>query len=173
MQDFADQTGNLYSLPIYFVVSPMDFVTMQISPKDEALLALLAENARTPVADLARRLGLSRTTVQARIERLERANVISGYTLRLGEQVERHLVKAHVLIRVRPKHASRTIAELTEMAEVRMLHSVSGEVDLIAIVAAGSVAALDAVLDRIGELDGVERTQTSVILATKVDRSSS
>ena len=50
--------------------------------------------------------------------------------------------------------------------------SAAGEVDLIAIVAAGSVAALDAVLDRIGELDGVERTQTSVILATKVDRSS-
>lgn len=151
----------------------MVFVTMQISPKDEALLALLADNARTPVADLARRLGLSRTTVQARIERLERANIISGYTVRLGEQVERHLVKAHVLITVRPKQAARTIAQLTDMAEVRMLHSVSGEVDLIAIVAAGSVAALDAVLDRIGELDGVERTQTSVILATKVDRSAS
>lgn len=143
---------------------------MRISSKDEALLALLAENARTPVADLARRLGLSRTTVQARIERLERAEIIAGYTVRLGEQAERQLVKAHVLITVRPKQAARTIAELADMTEVRTLHSVSGEVDLIGVVAAVSVAALDAVLDRIGELDGVERTQTSVILATKIDR---
>lgn len=44
---------------------------MTIADKDRALLALLSENARMPVAELARKLGLSRTTVQARIERLE------------------------------------------------------------------------------------------------------
>ena len=138
--------------------------------KDERLLALLAENARTPIAELARRLNLSRTTVQARIERLERHKVIAGYTLRRGAGAERALVRAHVLITVKPKSAARTIADLAQMPEIRTLHSVSGEVDLIAAAAAASVEALDAVIDRIGALDGVERTQTSVILATKVDR---
>lgn len=143
---------------------------MTITEKDELLVSLLSENARAPVSELARRLGLSRTTVQARIERLERGGVIAGYTVRLSSEAERALVRAHVMITVRPRHAAPTIAALADIREVRALHSVSGEVDLIAVVAAGSVAALDAVVDRIGALDGVERTQTSVIMATKFSR---
>ena len=138
--------------------------------KDDLLLSLLSENARMPIAELARRLGLSRTTVQARIERLERAKVIDGYTVRRGSAAERALVKGHVLITVRPKAANATIADLAAMPEVRTLHSVSGAVDLIAIVSAPSVEVLDGVIDAIGTLPGVERTQTSVILATKVER---
>lgn len=140
------------------------------SEKDELLLSMLAENARTPIAELARRLGLSRTTVQARIERLERSKAIAGYTLRRGAAAERALIKGHILITVKPKFAPETITDLTAMPEVRTLHSVSGEVDLIAIVAAVSVEALDRVIDQIGRLDGVVRTQTSVILATKIER---
>ncbi len=143
---------------------------MKENIKDELLLSLLSENARMPVSELARRLGLSRTTVQARIERLERSGAIAGYTVRLSTAAERALVRAFVMITVKPKHAGRTIAELEEIREVRTLHSISGEVDLMAVVAAGSVAALDAVVDRIGALEGVERTQTSVIMATKFDR---
>ncbi len=59
---------------------------MQTDEIDQNLLTLLRENARRPVADLARRLGLARTTVQARIERLETSGVISGYTLRISAQ---------------------------------------------------------------------------------------
>lgn len=138
--------------------------------KDQLLLSLLAENARAPVSELARRLGLSRTTVQARIERLERGGVIAGYTVRMSTAAERALVRACVMITVKPKHAVPTVAELKDIREVRTLHSISGEVDLMAMVAAGSVAELDAVVDRIGALEGVERTQTSVIMATKFDR---
>lgn len=143
---------------------------MSKSDRDDQLLALLADNARAPVAELARRLNLSRTTVQARIERLERNGTIEGYTLRRSVAAELGMVRAHVLITVKPKQTAPTVAALRSMAELRSLHSVSGEVDLIAVVAAGSVDALDAVLDRIGLLDGVERTQTSVILATKLER---
>ena len=46
--------------------------TLTIDPTDEALLRLLRENARLPTAELARLLKLSRTTVQSRLERLER-----------------------------------------------------------------------------------------------------
>ncbi len=143
---------------------------MKSIDKDQLLLSLLAENARAPVSELARRLGLSRTTVQARIERLERGGVISGYTVRMSTAAERALVRACVMITVKPKHAVPTVAELKDIREVRTLHSISGEVDLMAMVAAGSVAELDAVVDRIGALEGVERTQTSVIMATKFDR---
>ena len=51
-----------------------------------------------------------------------------------------------------------------------MLHSVSGDVDLIAVAATASVAEMDQVIDRIGALDGVERTTSSIILSTKFER---
>ena len=170
MKAFAFQTVKSIISYAKICKMPETFVDMTRTDKDELLLSLLSENARAPVSELARRLGLSRTTVQARIERLERDGVIAGYTVRLSTAAERALVRAHVMITVRPRHAVPTIAGLKEIREVRTLHSISGEVDMIAVVAAGSVAALDAVVDRIGALEGVERTQTSVIMATKFDR---
>ncbi|MDQ0317895.1 DNA-binding Lrp family transcriptional regulator [Pararhizobium capsulatum DSM 1112] len=143
---------------------------MTISDKDRQLLSLLSENARMPTAMLARKLGLSRTTVQSRIEKLERDGVIAGYGIRLSDDFEQGLVKAHVLITLAPKALARVTQELHALQEVRTLHSVSGSFDLIAIVAAPSISALDLIIDRIGEIDGVERTLSSVVLSTRISR---
>lgn len=137
---------------------------------DQALIALLRENARAPTADLARQLGLSRTTVQSRLERLERRGIITGYGVRVADAYEQGLIKAHVLITAAPKLARRVEGELRTMTAVRTLHSVSGAFDLIAIVGAPSVAELDGLVDQIGQMEGVERTLTSVILSTRIDR---
>ncbi|CUX11039.1 Lrp/AsnC family transcriptional regulator [Rhizobium oryzihabitans] len=143
---------------------------MTIAEKDRALLALLSENARMPVAELARKLGLSRTTVQARIERLEADGVIAGYGLRLAESYLSGLVRAHVLITIGPKALPGVTAALSAIKEVTTLHSVSGTFDLIAILAAPSILDLDRLIDRIGALDGVERTLSSIILSTRISR---
>jgi len=137
---------------------------------DERLLALLSENARESVSTIGRKLGLSRTTVQGRIERLERRGIITGYTLRLASDYERGLVKAHVVIRILPKNARQVERELRGLRCVKTLHSVSGQFDMIAIVTASTVAELDAVIDRIGEMEGVERTMSSIILSTRFER---
>jgi DNA-binding Lrp family transcriptional regulator len=141
-----------------------------ISDTDELLLALLRENARASTAMLARRLGLSRTTVQSRIERLTRRGVIAGYTLRTSDEYEKGLVRAHVLITALPKLAARVESALRHMPAVRTLHSVSGAFDMIAIVAALSIQELDKQIDQIGVLEGVERTMSSIILSTRIDR---
>lgn len=143
---------------------------MQITDKDRELLALLGENARIPVAMLARRLGLSRTTVQARLERLEREGVIAGYGVRLSEAYQSGLIRAHVLITIAPKSLPMVSAELEAIRQVTTLHSVNGSFDLIAILAASSIAELDGLIDRIGEIDGVERTLSSIILSTRISR---
>lgn len=143
---------------------------MPISDKDRALLSLLSDNARMPVAELARKLGLSRTTVQARIERLEADGVIAGYGIKLSESYLSGLVRAHVLITIAPKALAGVTASLAAIKEVTTLHSVSGTFDLIAILAAPSIADLDRLLDHIGALDGVERTLSSVILSTRISR---
>lgn len=137
---------------------------------DRALIALLREDARAPTAELARRLGLSRTTVQSRMERLQRHRVITGYTVTVPDDVESSLVRAHVLITLAPKQSAAIEQALRRIAQVRVLHSVSGPFDLIAIVAAASIGELDELIDRIGALDGVERTTSAIVLSTRIDR---
>ena len=141
-----------------------------LDPTDLALLALLRDNARAPTAELARKLKLSRTTVQSRMERLQRQRVITGYTVTVPDELEAALVRAHVLITLAPKRSAAIEAALRKIAEVRVLHSVSGPFDLIAIVAAGSIGELDALIDRIGALDGVERTTSAIVLSTRFQR---
>jgi DNA-binding Lrp family transcriptional regulator len=137
---------------------------------DQRLISALRENGRAPTAELARLVGRSRTSVQSRIERLEREGVIIGYSVRLAPEHELGAVRAHVMIKVGPKEARAVIAALQAIPQVRLLHSVSGDVDLIAVAAAASVAEMDAVIDHIGVLDGVERTTSSIILSTKFER---
>ena len=143
---------------------------MRLTATDEQLLSILREDARTPTAEIARRLQLSRTTVQSRIRRLEREGVIRGYTVRVGEDVEQDRIRAHILITVTTRRTSAVVRALHEMPEVRSLHSVSGNHDLVAIVVADGVQAIDLLTDRIGDLEGVERTTTSIILSTKFER---
>ena len=139
---------------------------------DEKLLLALRENGRASTAQLARLVGRSRTSVQSRIERLEKQGVIVGYGVLLAPEHGVGAVRAHVMIKVGPKETRIVTAALRAIAQVRVLHSVSGEVDLIAVAATASVADMDQVIDRIGALDGVERTTSSIILSTKFERAS-
>ncbi|HEX3848506.1 MAG TPA: Lrp/AsnC family transcriptional regulator [Steroidobacteraceae bacterium] len=141
-----------------------------MDPIDERLIAALRENGRAPTAELARLVGRSRTSVQSRLERLERDGVIVGYTALLSPEHGLGAVRAHVMIKVGPKESRSVTAALRSIPQVRVLHSVSGDVDLIAVAAAASVAEMDQVIDRIGALDGVERTTSSIILSTKFER---
>lgn len=144
--------------------------TDRLDDTDRALLALLRENARAPASELARRLKLSRTTVQSRIARLERQRVIAGYTVTVGAEAEAALVRAHILITLEPRKSAAIEGALRRIPELRTLHSVSGPFDLIAIVAAASIGELDRLIDRIGVLDGVERTTSAIVLSTRIDR---
>lgn len=143
---------------------------MKLSPADEALLSLLREDARAPTAAIARRLQLSRTTVQSRIERLERMGVISGYTVRVSDDHERERVRALIMITVFPKQAPAVVEALRQMPGVRALHSVNGAWDLVAMVVVQTIGDMDELTDRIGALDGVERTTSTLLLSTKFQR---
>ena len=139
---------------------------------DRDLLTLLQANARESTANLARKLGVARTTVVARLARLERERVIVGYTVRLGQDDARPQVRAHVGITLQAKSGRDVTARLQKIPELLQLSSVSGEFDYIALLRADTTARLDALLDEIGEIDGVLKTTTSVVLALRVDRGS-
>jgi DNA-binding Lrp family transcriptional regulator len=142
---------------------------MQIDETDHALLSLLADNARTPVATLARRLGLARTTVQARLDRLEHSGAIAGYTLRVAESLRAPL-RATALVSIEPRSAPAVLSRLKSLPSVRTVHTTSGRFDLIVGLEADTTEALDDTLDRIGEARGVKSSESLVHLSTKLDR---
>lgn len=143
---------------------------MQYDETDTRLLALLAEDARAPVATLARKLNLARTTVQARIERLERSGHIAGYTIRKGAAAK-PILRATVLISIEPRSGPAVLVRLKSLPNVVLVHTTTGRFDMMAMIEAASSEALDETLDRIGEAKGVRSSESLVHLSTKIDRS--
>lgn len=141
-----------------------------MTPKDRDLLQLLQANARESTAELARKLGLSRTTVQDRIRRLEREGVIAGYTVRLDGRLAQRQIRAEVLLNVNPKQTERVIKELKSRPQVTALYAVSGAFDYLATIVGESTQEIDRILDDVGHVAGIERTQTLVILSVKFER---
>lgn len=137
--------------------------------KDKNLLALLRDNARLSTSELARMMGLSRTTVQDRIARLEDRGVIAGYTIRLGE-VGDQKVRAIVMIKIHASTQTAVVARIKKMSEVLSLYTISGEYDMSAVVGAMTTSELDSALDDLAAIEGVERTRTSILLSAKFER---
>jgi DNA-binding Lrp family transcriptional regulator len=136
----------------------------------QQLLSLLRRNARESTASLARKLGVARTTVQERIHRLERDGVIAGYTVRVSEEFARQHINARVLINVNPKAGERVVRELELRPWVRAVYALSGVFDYEVLVEGASTEEIDRNLDAIGRIDGIERTQTSIVLSVKFER---
>ena len=143
---------------------------IQVTPKDEELLALLKADSREPVASLARKLGLSRTTVQDRLKRLEEAGVIAAYTIRLSRDMDQGGMRAFVTLAVEPRRQVEVGRHLARFPQIETLHTVSGKFDLIALVRTASSEAMDRLIDELGQISGITRIETSVILSTKLDR---
>ncbi len=102
--------------------------------------------------------------------RLEAQGIIRGYTVRVSYEIEQRQIRAHVMISVYPKQNAEVSAALVKQAGVRALYAISGEYDLIAIIAAESTEEIDQIIDAVGQLDGVERTNSSIVLSTKFQR---
>lgn len=141
-----------------------------LSARDEELLALLRVNARESVAGLARKLGLSRTTVQDRLRRLEEQGVIAGYSLKLTRDVDKGGIRAFVTISVEPRRQIEVARLLQRFPQFETLHTVSGKFDLVAQVKTRSAEEMDKLIDELGAIPGITRTETAVILSTKLDR---
>jgi DNA-binding Lrp family transcriptional regulator len=137
---------------------------------DRELIALLQANARESAAHLARKLGTARTTVLARLNRLEREGVIAGYTVRLAQDVLNQGLQAFVGLTVQAKAGREVETRLARMPEVRQLCAVSGEFDYVLLLRAESAVRLNTLLDDMRNLDGVVKTTTSVALAWKIER---
>ncbi|HBN30566.1 MAG: Lrp/AsnC family transcriptional regulator [Rhodobacterales bacterium] len=137
---------------------------------DQQLLNVLSKDARLTVSTIARQLGIARTTVQARIDRLEDKKVIAGYTIRMGEKFQLDRIKTTVLLHITPQATVPLIGRLRRYPQVIEAHTTSGRFDLIILLACQNTVELDDLLDEICALDGVISSESLVHLATRIDR---
>ncbi len=133
---------------------------------DRRLITLLRKNGRRSVSDLAMELDLSRATVRARMDRLERDGEVVGYTLILRSDVTALPVRGLTLIEVEGRAADRIVDALGGFTEVSAVHTTNGKWDLIVELNAQSLAELDVVLRRIRLIPGITASETNLLLAT-------
>ena len=137
---------------------------------DRNILAQLSQDARLSVAVLARRVKVARSTVQARLERLENTGAIAGYTVRLGEGARITRIRATVLLTLESRSLPGILIRLKLIPQVERVHTTSGRVDLLLQLATSTTGELDDILDRIGAIDGVKTSESLIHLGTKLDR---
>jgi len=133
---------------------------------DRALIALLRNDARTNVATLAAKLGVSRGTVTNRLRKLEDEHVIVGYSVRLRPDAEPDRIRAWMGVLVDGNQTRAVMASLLGEPGVAALHDTNGRWDLLAELQAASNAELSAVLERVRLIKGIANTETSILLAT-------
>jgi DNA-binding Lrp family transcriptional regulator len=132
---------------------------------DRQLISLLSQNSRESITALARQLKVSRATAQDRLNKLEKAGVITGYTVNINPDFAQQMISAHAMIIVDPKKYRAITSLLKKIAAVQSIYSVNGEYDLMAILQEPTTQELDAQLEKIGNIDGVIRTSTLILLS--------
>jgi DNA-binding Lrp family transcriptional regulator len=133
---------------------------------DQQLLSLLRKDARTSVATLAQKLGVSRGTVSNRVTKLEDAGIIVGYTVRLRPDAQPSEISAWMSIAVEGNETRSVIASLLGEPGVATLHDTNGRWDLLAELRAANLSELSQVLERIRLIRGISNTETSIHLET-------
>ncbi|MGO1227514.1 MAG: Lrp/AsnC family transcriptional regulator [Brachybacterium sp.] len=133
---------------------------------DYRLIALLRSNSRTPVAVLARELGINRSTVTSRIDRLVDTGVIEGFTIRVSSDLEQDSVQGVMLVSTETRRNHDIVHEIRGYPEIELLHSTTGTWDLVIQLRCRNLSEFDLALERIRAIPGVNSTQTSLLFSS-------
>jgi Lrp/AsnC family transcriptional regulator, leucine-responsive regulatory protein len=139
----------------------------QIDGIDVKLLNVLADNARTSIADLARLVRLSAPTVAERMKRLEEAGVIESYTLTINPKALGLPIAAWLRIRPLPGQLAKVANILRDLREVVECDRITGEDCFIARAHVMSVDALEKLIDQIIPY---ATTNTSIVQSSPLRR---
>lgn len=133
---------------------------------DRRLIAALREDGRAPVSKLAVILGVSRATVQTRLDRMMESGAILGFTVRFRQDYDTQAIRAIMMIQVAGRSTTAVIRQLRGMPELVSLHTTNGAWDLIAEIRAESLTDFDRVLREVRTIDGIENSETSMLLSS-------
>lgn len=135
---------------------------------DQRLIAELRRDGRASLSDLAERLGLSRATVRVRMERLTERGEIAGFTVMTRADITAAPVRGLMMIGIEGKGGERTMARLAGLPAVQAVHSTNGRWDLIVELGTQTLLELDETIYRIRNIDGVMRSETNLLLSTRM-----
>ena len=133
---------------------------------DRLLISLLRQDGRAPVSKLAEIMGVSRGTVQTRLDRLLASGALLGFTARVREDYDERAIRAVMMIEVQGRNTSQVIRRLRGMPEMQLLHTTSGKWDLIAEIMVEDLAQFDRVLREVRLVEGVLNSETSILLSS-------
>ena len=140
--------------------------TQILDDLDINLIAILRKDGRAPVAKLSQILGVSRGTMQNRLDRLLSSGAILGFTIRAHHEVEQNLIKAVMMIEVAGKSTSQVIQKLRGLPELTHVHTTNGAWDLVANIQTTTLAEFDRVLRMVRMTPGVINSETSILLSS-------
>lgn len=139
---------------------------IRLDELNERLITLLRHDGRRSVSDLATDIGVSRATVRARLDRLERDGSILGYTVILRADAVDQPVRGIMMIGIEGHVTDRVVRSLGAFPEVSAIHTTNGRWDLIVELGTTTLADFDAVLRKIRLIQGVANSETNLLLAT-------
>jgi Lrp/AsnC family leucine-responsive transcriptional regulator len=143
-----------------------------VDATDGAILELLQENCKQPLAAIGEKVGLSAPAVVERIHKLEEAGVIRGYTAILDARKLGRDVAAFIGVSTGHPDAIRAVeSAMAAVDEVLECHHVTGAHTLMLKVKTRNTESLERLIETVRSLDGVSRTETMVVLSTHTERS--
>jgi len=137
----------------------------QIDSTDRALLALLKQNSRATVTEIAATLDLSRVTVKSRINALKKDGIIRRFTIDVADTADQDLIHAVSLFELDLSRNDRVHRALRRIPEVISMYSTNGKWALVVYTETQHLADFDALLNRLGKLDGVSNIETCLLLS--------
>jgi len=143
-------------------------VTSPIDDLDARLLAALDETPRAGVLELARRLSVARGTVQARLDKLQRRGVVSGFGPELDLRALGYEVLAFTTLEIAQGRLADVVEHLRDIPEVLEAQATTGPGDLHCRVVARTNEHLQQVINRILEVQGIDRTSTVIALSDQI-----
>lgn len=142
---------------------------MQLDKYDKKIAALLVKDARQSVSDISRQVNLSRSAVTDRIKRMEINGYITGYHAHLAQDSEQ-AVSAYFALSFRPLACEQLMPLIEAIPEIKLAHSISGDVDLILLVEAPNMARLNGIRSEMDQWPNVNKVVTHMCLMTRVAR---
>ena len=145
----------------------MDGMSSEMDEMDQALVSALRHDARASLSTLSENLGVSRTTVRSRLERMQQRGEIVGFSVVLKGDFAQDAVRGLMMIGIEGRGTDRVVRQISGLPEVRAVHTTNGRWDLIVELGTPTLEELDKALHRVRSFEGVATSETSLLLATR------
>lgn len=131
---------------------------------DEKIINILRTDSRKAFVEIAQEIGLSESAVRRRVKNLVDKGTIKKFTIEMGVS---NKTSAITLISVSPSTDTSKVSErLKSLRGVDIVYEITGQYDIVAIVSAPTIAEINKCIDDVRRIDGVDDTNTVIILKT-------